>query len=194
MAPEALGLRENVGMTVRTPDPESGWLGDDELDLIRRRVPMLYVEAIPVRVDGSGGLEHLGLLLRADDDGIMTRTFVSGRVNYGETVRSALMRHLEKDLGTMAFPQVPASLTPFTIAEYGPMPWPGLHDPRQHAVALVYIVPVTGDCAPRQDALELTWLTPDDALDPDLLDELEGGRGAVLRSAIAHLGAWPLSR
>lgn len=178
-------------MTVRTPDPESGWLNDDELDIIRRRVPMLYVEAIPVRVDGAGALEHLGLLLRADGDGIMTRTFVSGRVKYGESVRSALLRHLEKDLGSMAFPQVPASLAPFTIAEYGPMPWQGLFDARQHAVALVYIVPVSGDCAPRQDALELSWLRPEEALDPDLLDELEGGRGAILRSAIGHLGAWP---
>ena len=182
------------GMTVRTPDPESGWLSDDDLDLMRRRVPMLYVEAIPVRLDGTGRLEHLGLLLRADGDGIMTRTFVSGRVQYGESVRSALLRHLEKDLGAMAFPQLPPSLTPFTIAEYAPMPWMGLHDARQHAVALVYIVPVPGDCAPRQDALELSWLTADEALDPDLLDELEGGRGSVLRAAISHLGAWPLSR
>lgn len=194
LLPDPRPLRDNGVMTVRTPDPESGWLDEDELDLIRRRVPMLYVEAIPVRVDGAGRLEHLGLLLRADDDGIMTRTFVSGRVHYGETVRGALLRHLEKDLGTMAFPQMPAAPAPFTIAEYGPMPWPGLHDPRQHAVALVYIVPVTGDCAPRQDALELTWLTPEEALDPDLLDELEGGRGDVLRGAIAHLGAWPPMR
>ena len=184
-------LGQNGAMTVRTPDPESGWLGDDELDLIRRRVPMLYVEAIPVRVDGTGRLESLGLLLRADRDGIMRRTFVSGRVQYGEEVRAALLRHLEKDLGTMAFPQLPAAIVPFTIAEYRPMAWAKLHDDRQHAVALVYIVPVTGDCNPCQDALELSWLTAEEALDPDLLDELEGGRGAVLRSAIGHLAAWP---
>lgn len=178
-------------MSVQTPDPESSWLSDDELTVIRRRVPMLYVEAIPVRLDATGTLEQIGVLLRADGVGVMTRTFVSGRVQYGETLRSALLRHLEKDLGTMAFPQLPASLTPFTVAEYGPMPWHGLHDDRQHAVALVYIVPVQGDCDPRQDALELTWLTAAEALDPDLLEELEGGRGAILRTAIGHLGAWP---
>lgn len=178
-------------MTVRTPDPESGWLSDDELGLIRRRVPILYVEAIPVRLDATGRLEHIGLLLRADAEGVITRAFVSGRVNYGEELRSALLRHLEKDLGTLAFPQLPASLQPFTVAEYQPVSWSRLHDPRQHAVALVYIVPVPGDCKPRQDALELSWLTAQEALDPDLLDELEGGRGAILRSAIGHLGAWP---
>lgn len=178
-------------MDLRTPDPESsGWISDSELELVRRRMPILYVEAIPVRVDDSGVVEHIGLLLRANSDGMITRTFVSGRVHYGETVRDALMRHLEKDLGAMAFPQVPINLSPFTIAEFSPMPMTELYDERQHAVALEYIVPVSGECAPRQDALEVTWVTPEDAKDPDLLDELEGGRGKILRTALGHLGAW----
>ena len=45
------------------------------------------------------------------------------------------------------------------------------------------------ECDPRQDALELTWLTPEDALSPSILNELEGGRGFLLRQALAHLGA-----
>ncbi|MBS3180233.1 MULTISPECIES: DUF4916 domain-containing protein [unclassified Pseudoclavibacter] len=178
-------------MTVRTPDPESGWMNDDELALVRRRVPMLYVEAIPVRVDAAGKVEHLGVLLRADNQGVMTRSFVSGRVQYGESIRDALLRHLEKDLGTMAFPALPQALAPFTVAEFSPMPGSGLFDSRHHAVALEFIVPVAGECNPRQDALEITWLTPQQALDPDLLEELEGGRGQVLRTAIGHLGLWP---
>lgn len=184
-------VRHNVPMHVGTPDPESGWLDDDELELVRRRVPIIYVEAIPVRVDGTGSVEHVGLLLRANADGVMTRAFVSGRINFGESVREALLRHLEKDLGGFAMPQLPPAIAPFTIAEYTPFPWSKLTDERQHAVSLVFLVPVAGECDPRQDALEITWLTPEEALDPDLLDELEGGRGAVLRTAIGHLGRWP---
>lgn len=177
-------------MQLGTPDPESGWLDDDELELVRRRVPMVYVEAIPVRVDASGWVEHLGLLLRANDEGVMTRTFVSGRINYGESIREALLRHLEKDLGAMALPQLPPSIAPFTIAEYTPFPWSRLTDERQHAVSLVFLVPVSGECDPRQDALEISWLAPEEALDPDLLDELEGGRGDLLKTAIGQLGRW----
>ena len=179
-------------MDVRTPDPESndGWMNETELDFIRKRVPIVYVEAIPVRVDASGRIEHFGVLLRANGDGLITRSFVSGRVHYGETLRGALMRHLEKDLGNMAFPQVPTTLVPFTVAEFSPMPMTNLHDERQHAIALVYIVPVSGECEPRQDALEVTWVHPAAARDPDLLDELEGGRGALLRAAIGHLQCW----
>lgn len=185
-------MRHNRGMDVRTPDPENGdgWLSEDDLALIRRRVPILYVEAIPVRVDGAGRVEQIGLLLRGNAQGLMTRSFVSGRVRYGETLREALLRHLEKDLGTMAFPVLPQSLVPFSVSEFSPVPGTRLHDDRQHAVALEYIVPVSGECEPRQDALELTWVTPEEAQDPDLLDELEGGRGRVLREVIGYLGRW----
>ncbi len=192
---------------MRTPDPDPewtpdseppspaeratpGWLSDLELAEIRGRLPLLYVEAVPVRVDGLGQVTELGVLLRATAVGEMTRTLVSGRVLYGETVRDALFRHLEKDLGPMAFPQLPLSPVPFTVAEYFPMPGlSAFHDDRQHAVSLVFVVPVTGTCEPRQDALELTWMTPEEAASASVGAEMEGGRGVLLRQALASVGA-----
>lgn len=197
-------------MSVRTPDPDPddepprddepgrvpgsgpGWLSDIELAQIRTRLPILYVEAVPVRVDGIGQVIDVGMLLRANAVGEMTRTLVSGRVMYGETLREALFRHLEKDLGPMAFPQLPASPVPFSVAEYFPMP--GLTpytDDRQHAVSLAYVVPVTGTCEPRQDALELTWMTPEEAASAAISEEMEGGRGTLLRAALASVGVLP---
>jgi ADP-ribose pyrophosphatase YjhB (NUDIX family) len=176
--------------SVRTPDPNPGWLSEFALDEARSRVPILYVEAIPVRIDSLGRIEHVGLLLRGSLAGELTRSLVSGRVFHGESLREALLRNLEKDLGPTAFPRLPPSTMPVAVAEYFPLPGvTPLHDPRQHAVALVYIVPVTGECDPRQDALELTWLTPAEALEPGVIDDLEGGRGSLLRQALAHAGA-----
>lgn len=179
--------------SVRTPDPNPGWLSEFQLEETRARVPILYVEAVPIRVDAVGQVEHIGLLLRGSSQtGGITRTLVSGRVLHGESIRGALIRNLEKDLGPTAFPQVPPSITPFTVAEYFPVPGvTPMYDARQHAVALAYIVPVTGECDPRQDALELTWLTPEDAAMPGILDELEGGRGHLLKQALAHLCVLP---
>ena len=172
-----------------SPDANPGWLSEFELAEARRRLPMLYVEAIPVRTDGSGQVTEIGILLRSTPMGEMTRTIVSGRVRFGETVRDALFRHVENDLGPMAFPLMPPQPLPFTVAEY--FPTPGVtpfHDPRQHAVSLAFVVPVTGDCAPQQDALDLAWLTPDEALAPGVLAEMERGHGVLLRQALAHLG------
>lgn len=176
--------------SVRTPDPNPGWLSEFALDETRGRVPILYVEAVPVRASVTGEVEEVGVLLRGSSTtGEMTRTLVAGRVMHGESVRDALIRNLEKDLGPNAFPVLPTSLMPFTIAEY--FPFPGLtplHDPRQHAVALAFVIPVTGECEPRQDALELTWVTPAEALSREFLDEMEGGRGVLIKQALAHTG------
>lgn len=176
-------------MSVRTPDPNPGWLSDEDLYEARRRLPMVYVEAIPVRLDPLGYVTEIGLLYTADEAGRFQRTFVSGRVMYRETVRAALMRHLEKDLGPMAMPLLSPSVAPFTVAEYFPSPSEtGLTDERQHAVSLAYVVPVRGECSPRQDALELSWLTPEEALSSEIQDEFAGGRGNLVRQALAYVG------
>jgi len=167
---------------------ESAWLSREEIDQARDKVPILYVDLLPVRVDDRGVVTGIGLLLRMTD-GRITRELVSGRVLHHERLRDAILRHLEKDLGPMALPRVPPSPQPFTVAEY--FPTPGVtpfHDPRQHAVSLAYIVPVAGDCAPQHDALDLAWLTPEEARDPLLLAVLARGHDVLLRQALAHLG------
>lgn len=177
--------------STRTPDPNPGWLSDDELREIRQRLPLLYVEAVPVRLDGLGQVIEVGLLLRVSNEGSIARALVAGRVMFGESVRDALFRHIEKDLGPMAFPQLPPSLQPAQIAEYFPYPGAKYQDSRQHAVSLVFVVPVTGTCEPRQDALDMAWMSPEEATSEEVLRELEGGRGALLRAALASVGALP---
>ena len=173
-------------------DTRNAWLTDDELESARDRLPMVYVDAVPVRVDGSGSVVEVGLLLRAMPDGTISRAIVSGRVLYGERVREALLRHVEKDLGPMALPQVPASPQPFTVVEYFPdSSVTGFVDPRQHAVSLAFVVPVSGDCQPSQQALDLLWVTPDEVAGPAFQEEMSGGQGRLVRMALAHCGVLP---
>ncbi|GAA0924639.1 NUDIX hydrolase family protein [Nonomuraea longicatena] len=175
-------------MTEKT-ETVPGWLAPDELESMRGRMPILYIDAVPVRVDATGVVTHVGLLLRITSDGTVSRALVSGRVLHHERIRDALLRHLEKDLGPVALPNIPASPQPFTVAEY--FPTAGItpyHDPRQHAVSLAYIVPVAGDCRPRQDALDLVWFTPEEAASPAVQQEMTGGQGVVLKQALAHVG------
>ncbi|MEU7000397.1 NUDIX hydrolase family protein [Nonomuraea sp. NPDC046570] len=175
-------------MTERT-ETVPGWLAPEELELMRGRMPILYIDAVPVRVDDTGVVTHVGLLLRISSDGTVSRALVSGRVLHHERVRDALLRHLEKDLGPVALPHVPVSPQPFTVAEY--FPTAGVtpyHDPRQHAVSLAYIVPVAGDCRPRQDALDLVWFTPEEAGSPMVQQEMASGQGVLLKQALAYVG------
>ena len=142
-------------------DTRTGWLSTDELQNIRANVPLVYVDAVPVRVDDLGRVTHVGMLLRQAADGSISRMVVSGRVLYGERIRDALLRHLEKDLGPVALPCIPPDVAPFTVVEYFPDPdVSGFHDPRHHAVSLAFVVPVSGDCQPTQEALDLAWYSP----------------------------------
>ncbi|MFT4263142.1 MAG: DUF4916 domain-containing protein [Nocardioides sp.] len=171
-------------------DVQPGWMSEEDLASTRGRVPMLYVEALPVRVDAGGRVTSVGLLLRGSaTTGRITRSLVSGRVLHGEQLRDALMRNLEKDLGPTAFPVLPTTTIPAAIAEYFPWPTGRFHDPRQHAVALAFVVPVTGECHPRQDALEISWVSPEEAVSEGFAEELEGGRSSLLRQLLHHVGA-----
>jgi ADP-ribose pyrophosphatase YjhB (NUDIX family) len=171
-------------------DIRSAWLSDGELESARERVPMVYIDAVPVRTDERGQVQEVGLLLRGMPDGSISRAVVTGRVLYGERIRDALLRHLEKDLGPMALPQVPVSPQPFTVVEYFPdAEVTGFHDPRQHAVSLAFVVAIDGDCAPSQDALDL--VTPEEATRADFQSEMSGGQGRLVRMALAHCGLLP---
>jgi ADP-ribose pyrophosphatase YjhB (NUDIX family) len=171
---------------------DATWLADDDLESIRGQMPIVYVEAVPVRVDGLGHVTEIGLLLRQAADGSISRLIVSGRVLFGERVRDALLRHCEKDLGPLALPRIPVGTAPFTVVEYFPDPGiTGYHDPRQHSVSLVYIVPVDGECQPTQEALDLAWFTPDEVVTPTVIGQMTGGQDRLLRLALAHVGQLP---
>lgn len=62
-------------------DVRGSWLSADELEQARERLPIVYVEAIPVRVDTWGTITAVGLLLQAMPDGSISRALVSGRVH-----------------------------------------------------------------------------------------------------------------
>ena len=173
-------------------DTRTQWLDPAQLEAVRGQVPLVYVDAVPVRVDDRGVVTHVGMLLRQAPDGSISRTVVSGRVLLHERVRDALMRHLEKDLGPLALPKLPPEPAPFTVVEYFPDPEvSGFHDPRQHAVSLAFVVPVAGECQPTQQALDLAWYTPAEAVSEAVRREMTSGHDRLLRLALASVGVLP---
>src|SRR3954468_5757710 len=187
-----IGARLTMSETDAPTETATGWLSPEHLELVRANVPLVYVDAIPVRVDGLGRVTEVGMLLRVAADGSISRMVVSGRVLFGERVRDALVRHLEKDLGPLALPRLPADPTPFTIVESFPAPdRSGFHDPRHHAVSLAYVVPVDGDCQPTQEALDLAWFSPAEAVGREGREQMTGGHDRLIRFALGHVGELP---
>ena len=54
-------------------DTRTAWLSPDMLRQVRANVPLVYVDAIPVRVDSHGRVTQVGLLLRVAADGSISR-------------------------------------------------------------------------------------------------------------------------
>ena len=173
-------------------DTRNMWLTPEEIAGVRNQVPLIYIDAVPVRVNADGVVTHVGLLLRQAADGSISRMVVSGRVMLNEKIRDALMRHLEKDLGPLAFPRIPPEPSPFTVVEYFQDPSiSGYYDPRHHAVSLAFVVPVTGECTPSQQALDLVWFTPQQAVSDDVRKAMTSGHDRLLRIALASVGQLP---
>lgn len=165
------------------------WLSKEEMESARSHLPIVYLNILPVRSEPDGSVSEIGLLLAPNSDGNLHHTVISGRVLYHEKIRDAIMRHMEKDLGPVSFPRLPHSITPFGVFEYFPTPdVSGLWDDRQHAIALGYIVPVTGDCQPSQQALDLVWLPVTEINSFFLNSEMSNGQEVVVKSALAIIG------
>lgn len=103
-------------------DAEGSWFEPEHIAQLRRHLPIPYLDIVPVRTDVDGAVVEVGLLLRASGSGQIVRAIVSGRIMIHETIREAISRHIEKDLGPMAMPRIPVSPVPFTVAEYFPTP------------------------------------------------------------------------
>lgn len=172
-------------------ETQSSWLEENELHEVRSRMPMVYVEAVPVRVNHLGQVERVGLLLSAHPDGRLVRCIVGGRVLFGERVRDALWRHLSKDLGPECDPQIPADPSPFTVVEYFPDDRSGFVDPRQHAVSLVFLIPISGEVDPNATSLAFSWLSVEEACSFTTASEMSGGQDRIVRMAMAHAGVLP---
>ena len=136
-----------------------GWLPSDEINRMRHEIPIPYVVVVPVRTDDLGRVAQIGSLLRVTDD------------------------------GGIALPQLPISLQPFTVAEF--FPTPGLsdyYDPRQHAIALCYVVPIAGDCKPQVETLDVEWVDPSGDMLDTFVGQMANGYGTIVRQALAWTG------
>ena len=166
-----------------------GWLSSSEIDDLRGKMPIVYVEVVPVRADDFGRISKVGTLLHMGPDGMIERTLICGRVLFHESLREAVARNIAKDLGDIALPLLPLSLQPFTVAEFFPTPGVSeFYDPRQHAVTLCYVVPIAGDCKPQDETLDVEWVDPAEVRRPDFMAQMAGGHGEILRRAIGWAG------
>ena len=166
-----------------------GWLGSEEINRVRGEMPIAYICVVPVCTDEFGRIVQIGSLLHVTDDGSVERALISGRVLFHETLREAIARNISKDLGDLALPVLPVSPQPFTVAEFFPTPGVSEYfDPRQHAIALCYVIPIAGDCHPQDETLDVEWVDPHDDKLSIFLQQMCNGHGRIVQAALQWAG------
>src|SRR3954447_19809897 len=160
---------------MHSPLSDSGHLTEDALHAARASVPIVCADLVPTRwVDGT---VEVGLIQREmPERASLVWCHLGGRGRRGETIRAALVRHLDSTIGGVRV-DLPTDPQPARVVQYFPPDVPvdaGLRhgmDPRQHAVALVFAVELSGEpvVVPGGEALAFRWWTREEVAASDEL-------------------------
>jgi len=148
-----------------TDDRPVNFLSDADWAAAQRMVPIVCVDAVPMR--RVGRRLEVGLIQRHNPFGSdPVWCHIGGRVMRDELVTSALRRHLDDALDTLEF-DVAGDLQPAYVMQWLPggptsqAPWAGT-DPRRHAISLCYPIHVVTAprCRTGGEALAFGWFAP----------------------------------
>jgi hypothetical protein len=127
---------------------------------VTKLVPIACVDVLPYRV-GPSGVE-VGLVQRLDANGRLVWNLVGGGIYRRESIAEAAARHIRTTLGEDVTWDNSDLDEPDGLGEYFPVPVAGAgFDPRKHAIALTYAIPLSGEAVARGEALDFRWFTED---------------------------------
>lgn len=169
------------------PIESSGWLTQAEWEWVQARVPILCVDLVPIRTVKEGPL--VGLIRRDTPHQGIRWCLIGGRVLHNEPLRAGSRRHLIETLGDSIRIVLPHPFEPLLTTEYFSVRHKNeLYDPRQHALALVFLVNVGGKIQACGEAHEFRWFRVSSLPAPRAFGF---GQQRVLQSALERLKLAP---
>ena len=144
------------------------WLSAADWRRVQATVPVACCDVVPVRLDAAGRVGRVGLIHRDVPHQGRRWCIVGGRLWRDESFADAVARQLRETLGEgIAFEPVLPGRQPDHVTQYFTTDRPdGLLDPRQHAVTVVFVVPLLADDVQAGgEAFDFRWF-PADGLPP----------------------------
>jgi ADP-ribose pyrophosphatase YjhB (NUDIX family) len=169
----------------------SGWLEASDWKRAQETLPIACVDIVPVRLDEVGNIERVGLIFRDTPHQGLRWCMVGGRIWRNESIAEVITRQLRETLGARIAFHIDPDPQPTYVSQYFPTQREiGSLDPRQHAVTLNFVVPVTGEPMAGGEAREFQWFGPSQLPTPE---EFGFGQdrfiGACLRISAMRCGA-----
>ncbi len=135
------------------------WLDADDWKWMQDTMPIACCDVVPVRLAADRfTVSHVGLIHRETPHQGRRWCMVGGRMFRDESLADAATRQLRETLGPAIRFAIPPDRQPDYVAQYFTTPRPdSLLDPRQHAITLVFVVPIDGPVTPGGEALSFHW-------------------------------------
>ncbi len=137
---------------------DPNWLSDADWKRVQDSVPVACVDVLPVQMGLGGGIARVGLIYRGTPHQGMRWCLVGGRLWRNELFSEAVGRQVRETLGAKVRFEIGTEAQPTYVAQYFTfLREAGLLDPRQHAVAMVFVVVMDGEITPAGEAAAFRW-------------------------------------
>lgn len=137
-----------------------GWMEESDWLRAQKTMPIACVDVLAMEVR-DGALERVGLIRRFTPHQGERWCLIGGRLGRNESFREAIVRQVHDALGGAIRYELPNDPQPTFVAQYFTQSQPGtLFDPRQHAIGMVFGVPIEGDVCAQGEALSFRWFEP----------------------------------
>jgi ADP-ribose pyrophosphatase YjhB (NUDIX family) len=147
----------------------ANWLDAADWKWVQDTLPIACVDVVPVRLATDGRtIEKIGLIHRDTPHQGKRWCIVGGRMWRNESIADTASRQLLETLGPAVRFQIDADRQPDYVVQYFTTRRSiGFVDPRQHALTLAIVVPITGDITAMGEAESFSWFDPDTLPSPE---------------------------
>src|SRR4051794_9200493 len=160
----------------------TNWLSDEDWRWVQETVPVACVDALPVQTGRDGRITRVGLIHRDTPHQGRRWCLVGGRLWRNESFAEAAAKQIRETLGPGARFTIDPHAQPAHVAQYFTHEREtGLLDPRQHAVAMVFVVPIAGDIVTGGEAVMFRWFTRNEL---PISEEWGFGQDRVVRACL----------
>lgn len=160
------------------------YVSDELYAQITASFPVVCIDVIPVDITK----QKIGVITRATGNEANKLALIGGRIRKDESIKNAILRHLETDLGVTEFSFYITNneSTPFTVQQYShsnsPIDRYGCYDPTKHSIGLTYLIEINQQPKPKKEACGYHWIGLN-----EIPKETAFNQGVVMKKALDFL-------
>jgi len=165
-------------------DNSKHYVSDELYAQITASFPVVCIDVIPVDLAN----QKIGVITRATGNEANRLALIGGRIRKDESIKDAILRHLNNDLGIteFSFYKTNNEETPFTVQQYShsnsQIDGYDCYDPTKHSIGLTYLITINQTPDPKSEACDFHWIDLS-----EIPDKTAFNQGVVMQKALEFI-------